>query len=435
MVLENLEKCEVEGTFLREVGATLEVAFYQFLTNRRRMRDTLKDAFKRKAIGGESITGPTLAAALGRQMRGTWAPISLKDAPFDVAAISFNTPGAPRAYSAAKCLKALGKIVVAGGPHPSVLPAEALKYFDAVCIGPGDVQFPRMVADAEQGKLERIYHGGAGDWVICRRQRLRGLSIIQLSRGCHRSCRFCVVPSLFPGQIDEKPMRLVKAELAMTSSSVSIIDDSFCVSTERGQQVLSLLRDFGKSFYCQISAESASEGKNLKLLAQAGCTLVGVGIESISHESQAFLGKPRNRNPKETISRIHDTGMGSYINLVFGSDGETYDIFERTIRFIEQARPTVVSPHVLTPFPGTKIFDYFAKRGRLLFEENAFPDAWSLFDCRHVVIIPDPLTPEELDEGFSMFTKELFSLRNTIRRARRESLPVALLSSVLKNEW
>lgn len=399
------------------------------------MRDTLKDAFKRKAVGGGSITGPTLAAALGRPIRGAWAPISLKDAPFDLAAISFNTPGASRAYSAARWLKALGRIVVAGGPHPSVLPAEALKYFDAVCIGPGDVQFPRMVADAEQGKLQQIYRGRAGDWVISRRQRLRGLSIVQLSRGCYRSCRFCIVPSLFPGHIDEKPMHLVRSELAMTSPSVSIIDDNFPLSSERGRQVLSLLRDFGKSFYCQISAESASDTKNLKLLAQAGCTLVGVGIESVSPESQAFLGKPLNTDAKETISRIHDAGMGSYINLIFGSDGETYDIFERTVRFIEQARPTVVSPHILTPFPGTKIFDHFAERDRLLFKETAFPDAWALFDCRHVAIIPDGLTPEELDEGFSVFTKELFSLRNTIRRARRESLPVALLSSVLKNEW
>jgi radical SAM superfamily enzyme YgiQ (UPF0313 family) len=413
----------------------LEVAFYQFLTSRRSIGEALKNAFKRKIVGGASITGLTLEAALGRPIHGACAPISPKHAAFDFAAISFNTPGVPRAYSAAKWLKALGKIVVAGGPHPSVLPEEALKYFDAVCIGPGDVQFPRMVADAEQGKLKRVYHGGAGDWVVSRRQRLRGLSIVQLSRGCHRSCRFCIVPSLFSGPIDAKPMHLVKAELKITSSSVSIIDDNFPVNTERGQQVLSLLRDFGKSFYCQISAESASEAKNLELLAQAGCTLVGVGIESISPESQAFLGKPLNRDPKEIISRIHDVGIGSYINLVFGSDGETYDIFERTIHFIEEARPTVVSPHVLTPFPGTKIFHHFAKRNRLLFEENAFPDAWSLFDCRHVAIIPDPLTPEELDEGFSMFTKELFSLRNTIRRARRESLSVALLSSVLKNEW
>ncbi|NIP28490.1 MAG: radical SAM protein [Phycisphaerae bacterium] len=413
----------------------MEVAFYQFLTGRRTLGESLKNVFKRKVAGGASITGITLAAALGRPMRGEWNPVSLKHAPFDLAAISFNTPGAPRAYLAAKNLRNLGKIVIAGGPHPSVLPEEALNCFDAVCIGPGDVRFPRMVADAEQGKLKQVYYGGPGEWIIPQRKPRRGLSIMQLSRGCHRSCRLCVVPSLFPAGVDEKPMHLVKAELAQTPSSISIIDDNFPVNTRRSSEVLSLLRDFNKKFYCQVSAESASDINNLRNLADAGCTLVGVGIESINHRSRAFLGKQPIDDAKGIIQRIHDTGMGSYINLVFGSDGETCDIFEKTLRFIEEARPSVVSPHILTPLPGTRIFKNFMKRNRLLFGREAFPQAWADFDCRHVVIRPDPMTPDELNMGFSRFIKELFSLRNTIRRAPKESFGTALISSILKNAW
>ncbi len=413
----------------------MEVGFYQFLTSCRSFGQDLKDVVKRRVVGGASITGCTLEAALGRPMHGARAPASLKHAPFDLAAISFNTPGAPIAYRAAKHLKALGKTVVAGGPHPSALPNEALKYFDAVCIGPGDVQFHRMAADAEQGQLKPIYRGGPGDWVIPRRRQSRGLSIVQSSRGCSRSCRFCVVPSLFPGPIDEKPIELIEAELSTTSDSITIIDDNFPLNGDRGKRVLSLLRDLGKSFYCQVSAESASDAKSLKTLAEAGCTLVSVGIESISPKSRAFLGKPPIADPAGIIRRIHDAGMGSYINLVFGSDGETFDIFEKTMQFIEKTRPTMVSPHILTPFPGTKIYDYFETSNRLLFETKSSVDAWSLFDCRHIVIAPNPMTPEELGAGFSTFMKEVFSLRSTIRRSRRGSFGAALLSSLLKNEW
>ncbi|MHC4682616.1 MAG: B12-binding domain-containing radical SAM protein, partial [Planctomycetota bacterium] len=263
-----------------------------------------------------SITGCTLEAALGRPMHGARAPTSLKHAPFDLAAISFNTPGAPMAYSAAKHLKASGKTVLAGGPHPSALPNEALRYFDAVCIGPGDVQFPGMVADAEKGQLKPIYQGRPGDWVIPRRRQSGGLSIVQSSRGCWRSCRFCVVPSLFPGPIDEKPMELIEAELSTTSDSITIIDDNFPLNGDRGKRVLSLLRDLGKSFYCQVSAESTSDAKSLKILAEAGCTLVGVGIESISQKSRSFLGKPPITDLAGIIKRVHDAGMGSYITGV-----------------------------------------------------------------------------------------------------------------------
>ena len=87
-------------------------------------------------------------------MLNVWTNGVPAHAKFEIAAISFNTSGAPRAYREAQRLKASGKIVMAGGVHPSALPNEALKYFDAICIGAGDVQFPRMVADAERGKLK-----------------------------------------------------------------------------------------------------------------------------------------------------------------------------------------------------------------------------------------------------------------------------------------
>ena len=135
------------------------------------------------------------------------------------------------------------------------------------------------------------------------------------------------------------------------------------------------------------------------------------------------------------VERIQDAGMACYLNLVFGSDGETPDIFEETLQFLERTRPAVVSPHILTPYPGTVLYTYLAQRDRLLFRESAFPEAWAFFDSKHVTFIPDPMTPDELREGFGMFVKELFSLRKTLQRAPRKFLWTALLSSLLKNDW
>jgi radical SAM superfamily enzyme YgiQ (UPF0313 family) len=162
---------------------------------------------------------------------------------------------------------------------------------------------------------------------------------------------------------------------------------------------------------------------------------VGVGLESIRAQSLAFLGKPLRKDPREVVKRIPDAGMACYLNLVFGSDGETSDIFEETLRFLEQTRSAVVSPHILTPYPGTVLYTYLAQRDRLLFKESDFPKAWAFFDSKHVTFLSDPMTPDELREGFGMFVKELFSLRKTLRRAPRKFLGTALLSSLLKNAW
>lgn len=413
----------------------MEVAFYQFLTGKESIGGTLKGIIKRTFTGGASITGSTLAGALGRPIAGAYNPIPLKDGRFDISAISFNTPGAPRAYDAARFFKKLGKITIAGGPHCSLLPEESLKFFDAVCVGPGDEQFSRMVKDAGQEKLKRVYYGKRGDWVIPRREKTRGISLVQLSRGCRHRCRFCVVPKLFDDGIDEKPIELVKAEIKQTASLINFVDDNFPVNTRRGQDVLSLLKDSGKRFICQISPELVTEARNLSRLADAGCTMLGVGLESIRPESQVFVGKIPLKDPKGIVNRIHDAGIASYVNLVFGSDGETSGIFEQTLKFIDDVRPTIVSSHLLTPFPGTQIYDYFEQRKRLLFNPAEDPRAWAFFDCRHTTIIPDPMTPEQLSEGFYGFTRELYSLRNTFRRARKGSLSATLLSSLLKNAW
>jgi radical SAM superfamily enzyme YgiQ (UPF0313 family) len=213
------------------------------------------------------------------------------------------------------------------------------------------------------------------------------------------------------------------------------VDDNFPVNTKRGQDILTLLKGSGKHFICQISPELVTEAGNLSRLADAGCTILGVGIESVRPESHHFIGKHPLKDPKGIINRIHDAGIASYINLVFGSDGETGEIFEQTLKFIDDVRPTIVSAHLLTPFPGTQLYDYFVQSNRLLYKHSEFPAAWSFFDCRHMTIIPDSMSVDELKSGFYGFMKELYSLRNTFIRARKGSLGVSLLSSMLKNAW
>jgi radical SAM superfamily enzyme YgiQ (UPF0313 family) len=223
--------------------------------------------------------------------------------------------------------------------------------------------------------------------------------------------------------------------LEKAPSTLSIIDDSFPVDTVKGQQVIALLRSAGKRFLCQMTPEAALDQKSLKHLARSGCTLVGVGMESIRPQSLAFLGKPSQKHPGEVVKRIQDAGMACYLNLIFGSDGEASDIFEETLQFLEQTRPAVVSPHILTPYPGTVLHRNLAQRDRLLFGGSDFPEAWAFFDSKHVTFIPDPMTPDELRKGFEMFVKEVFSIRKTLQRAPSKFLGTALLSSLLKNAW
>jgi len=411
----------------------VKVAFLQFLASRRSPMHLCKELCKRHIVGGASVTRETLAGALGRPLVNATGLSGRWRTDLDLAAISFNTPGSTRAYGAAKELRDCGKMVVAGGPHPSALPHEALRYFDAVCVGPGDCIFPTMVDDAEHGRLGRVYHGQREDWAMPRMGKWPRLALVQTSRGCPERCIFCSVATMTPGDVDEKPLERVMAELDRAPRLISIVDDNFLADPDRARRVMKLLRDAGKRFICQVTPEAASCPENIGDLARSGCMVLGIGIESVSADSREFLGKSPGWDPREVVERVQQANIACYVNLIFGSDGETPRIFDETIDFVEQARPAIVSPHILTPFPATRLHRYLAERGRLLFNHDAFPEAWALFDMRHVTFVPDPMAPQQLERGFAAFTRELFSLRSTIRRAQLRHLPMALLSSLLRN--
>jgi radical SAM superfamily enzyme YgiQ (UPF0313 family) len=50
--------------------------------------------------------------------------------------------------------------------------------------------------------------------------------------------------------------------------------------------------------------------------------------------------------------------------------------------------------HILTPYPGTALYERMQREGRLLHAD------WDLYDTRHTVFQPAALTPRELEDGY-----------------------------------
>ena len=66
-----------------------------------------------------------------------------------------------KAYLMADAVRAAGVPVVMGGPHVTEVPDEPLgrdggpRHADAMALGEADQTWPRIVADAERGNVER----------------------------------------------------------------------------------------------------------------------------------------------------------------------------------------------------------------------------------------------------------------------------------------
>jgi len=115
---------------------------------------------------------------------------------------------------------------------------------------------------------------------------------------------------------------------------------------------------------------------------------------------------------------------------MFGNDGDEPDIFERTVEFVLEAGLDVAHFGLLTPTPGTDLYDRLAREGRLLYTE--FP-ADVRYDLRTAVFRPLKMTPEQLEEGAVWATAAISSRSVAGRRAwatwrTTGSLPFAVIA-------
>ena len=97
-------------------------------------------------------------------------------------------------------------------------------------------------------------------------------------------------------------------------------------------------------------------------------------------------------------------------SFVFGLDGDTTETFKSTLDWIVKNRIETVTSHILTPYPGTALYDRMKKEGRIL------TDKLSLYNTAHVVYEPKGMTREELYRGYIQIYKDIYSFKNIIRR-------------------
>ena len=97
--------------------------------------------------------------------------------------------------------------------------------------------------------------------------------------------------------------------------------------------------------------------------------------------------------------------------MIFGFDEDTYDVFDESYKAMQEWQADAIELNILTPYPGTAIYNRFEKEGRILTKN------WSQYSQAHVVYKPKLMTPEELSEGFAWVTKKYYSWYEIIKRS------------------
>ncbi len=340
----------------------------------------------------------------------------------DLVGITGMVMHAPRAYEIASRFRQRNIPVVMGGPHASSLPLEAKEHVDAVVIGEAENVWAGLIDDAGKGGLKPFYKADA----FCSMERMphprldllkknayMTVNCVQTTRGCPYQCDFCHVTHFFGKTYRCRPVDEVIAEVQrLPGEFIVFIDDNIAGNRHYAKELFTRLKPLKKKWASQASITLTRDPELLKLAADSGCVSLFVGIESLSPENLKEVNKSFNRAShfEEGIKAIHDHDIMILAGLIFGLDHDDEGVFERTLRFCERNRIELPSFFVLTPLPGTSLFQRMESEGRLLHKD------WGKYNGATVVFKPKLMTEETLQRGFNWVCKEAYSWGSIARR-------------------
>ncbi|GEM_PF-359168 len=363
------------------------------------------------------------------------------DEEVDLVGITASTARINAAYALARMYRARGVKVVLGGHHVTVMPEEALEHADAVVVGEGESSWVRICDEflTDPNRVSGIYRDLPPDLSTLPQPRMDLIKIdrygsvfypVIASRGCPAGCSFCFAKRMTKGfrtypishvieQIRRRP-QLIRG--------IYFVDDNLPGDPEYARELFRELRKLNVLFGMQARLEYALDIDALHKAREAGCVLYSSGYESVAPDSLKGTNKRITLDTqKEATKNIHQAGIISSGNWMFGFDWDTPDIFDRTLQALDDLELMHASFTSEIPYPGTASWKKFHREGRLVsynYDDYLGKD--------HVVFQPKQMSVEELQQGIRKVVKGFYSPRRSLGHVRRGMANEQLLSQVPK---
>ncbi len=340
----------------------------------------------------------------------------------DLVGVTGMVMHAPRAYQIAERFRQRGIPVVMGGPHASSLPLEAKEHVDAVVIGEAENVWKGVIEDARQGCLKPFYRADTFCSMeklpfprldLLRQDAYMTINCVQTTRGCPHQCDFCHVTHFFGKTYRCRPVDEVIEEVQRLKGDFLVfIDDNIAGNRRYAKELVTRLKPLKKQWASQASMTLTRDPELLKLAAESGCVSLFIGVESLSSENLKDVNKSFNQvhQLEAALKAVHDHDIMVLAGFIFGLDHDDEGVFERTLRFCERNRIELPSFFLLTPLPGTALFQRMESDGRLLHKD------WGQYNGATVVFKPRLMTEETLQRGFNWACKEGYSWGSIFKR-------------------
>jgi radical SAM superfamily enzyme YgiQ (UPF0313 family) len=341
----------------------------------------------------------------------------------DIVGISFMTSNSSRAYNISTEFKKRGKTIIMGGIHPTILPEEALQYADAVIIGEAEGVWEQVLQDIENNCLKKIYHVPDPDlkkyipknFSALKSKKLLNLFPILTTRGCPYDCNFCCVSKIFGKKVKHIPIENVVRDIIESRAKRFIfLDDNIVGNQHYAKKLFAAIKPLKIRWLAQASISFAKNTELMKLAKDSGCRGLFIGLETIAENQLKNLKKLDNKieNVEQALKKIRKMGILIQASVIFGFDDDTPQVFRDTLKFLIKNHICSASFNILTPYPGTRIYDEFRKNGRII------NDRWEYYNHHTVVFRPANMSPLELQLGKINAKEKFYSLPSIIKRLK-----------------
>ncbi|MCK4601012.1 MAG: radical SAM protein, partial [Phycisphaerae bacterium] len=322
------------------------------------------------------------------------------------------------------------------GIHPSALPDEALQHADVVCKGDAEGTLPHALQDISAGRAKMVY-----DWqdnpdaqIARPRKDLFNpkdylvLNPIQTTRGCPHGCTFCTTPAIFGRKFRQRKIADIVEEMRAAKEAFNtrvfiFSDDDVAGNHAWAMELFESLKPLNIKWASQCDILISSNDKLLAAMRDSGCMGIILGLESPKAGTLREAGKRYVDAGQYTqrIRKIQSYGISIWGSFIFGFDSDDWRDCMNAVRFAQRAKLCMSCYPILTPYPGTQIFEQYHSEGRLLTQD------WDKYNGATVVYQPMKMSINELRHAQMAAFYEFYSPASSFQRLK--------LWPIKRNSW
>lgn len=340
------------------------------------------------------------------------------------------------AVNIASKFKKRGKIVIFGGHQDSFSKELMAEVCDSCYYGsPGLDDMQKLLDNVINSTLKKEYHFGINidfpfDYSLYKGKKVRYIQILG-SLGCVFHCDYCWHQISYGGGVKLRDVDMIIEDLKVVKKLTRFAafrDPNFYNKRQHTIEVCNRItkEKIGIKWGAQCPIIIGHDDEALEAMYKAGCRLLFIGFESLEKENLRSVHKPFNPEMyKELALNIKKHGINVIGYFMFGFDYDTPDSYKKVLDFVEEAKLVMPIINILTPVPGTRLYEKMNKEGRLDYTDvNSFIQKKPLYSipCNKCYFDHPTMSRSEIETKFMDLSYRLTTYERILKRSVKPNI-------------